>query len=533
VLINIFKKNWLLILLYIVGFLYTFATLSSRFDGDFGWQLRFGQDVLSGHFPYLDTYTWAYYGHPWTNHEWGGSVLWWIIFHYGSYNLLVIFVSLVVWTTFVFVTPVFKLRLSPASLICSLIGIVASNQVLYTRLTVVAPAFFLLLVYTLERIPEKKYYWWWPLLFWVWAALHGSWILGFIVIGIYFFGKLVEPFVYQLSNRYFTIGFKTQPWNKAVYISVAIAAVLSALTIIINPYGISIWREVLLYFTQNTFMTYVTEWQPSYAYPVFLMPLAVSAVAIAFALYATGKRQLTLPQVLLFFALQYAGFTHRRNVVYAILILVPLLYAVLEAALEELKKNTAKKIFVERGAVVIGIISVLALVAPAATLITWHKDVWSENNFLQNRNMPALATLKLRTLAEKKSFKLYNRFSWGGYLNWQLPNVLVYLDGRGTATWSVMPTSTLYEDNRKLMYSPGGLPQLERLGVTVILLQQPTAEVYPPNWFNKLIFDQADLRTVTVPAKSELELSLDAASRWKKVYSDSVATIWQFSTTMQ
>lgn len=523
--VSIIKKHWLSVLLFLAGLFYTFAILNSRFDGDFGWQLRFGMETMAGHFPYLDTYTWTYLGRPWVNHEWGGSVLWWLIYRYLGYNMLVLFVSVCIWSVYAYIPRIFKQPITPLSLVISLAALWGASDVLYTRLTIVAPLFFSLLLVTLERIPEKKYYYWWPLLIWVWGALHGSWILAFIVIGIYTFGKLIE----QPLARVSPIAFHISPhrWDTKIYLRVLLYSALSGMALVLNPYGIHLYAEVLTYFSSSFYQGFITEWQPAYAYPVIVGPLVFAAITIPFAFLGWYRGKITTSQLLLYLALQYAMYSHKRNLIYSVLITVPILHATLLALYTELRVRPRVQAAVAALAPAVGVFIVTALLRNSLPSLVWHHDVWNETSFLNAQGFPASATLQLRTMARKEPLTLFDQFRWGGFLNWQMPDTLVYIDGRGTVTWAVRPTTTLYQDYRGIIYEPGGLAKLEAAGTNAVLLEQPARQYFRTGFADTLLFSSADLHTVSTPEKSELQKSLELSPRWKQVYSDSFALVWQ------
>jgi hypothetical protein len=83
--------RWQKFLLCVLAVLYVTAVISYRFDYDLGWHLRFGRDALLDKFQFLDTYTWSYYGQPWVNHEWGGDILYWLLYSNFGYFSLVFF----------------------------------------------------------------------------------------------------------------------------------------------------------------------------------------------------------------------------------------------------------------------------------------------------------------------------------------------------------------------------------------------------------------------------------------------------------
>ena len=180
------------IILFLFGFFVILSVISNTFDGDFGWHLRFGKDAWNNNFQYTDSYTWTYQNHEWINHEWGGDMVFYWLNNNLGYFSLVIFISLAIWLAFVIAAKIFNKKLTPFSIIIILLAALSVKFIMMMRLSMLSPLFFVLLWWSLEKLPEKKTYYWWPLLLWLWSIFHGSWILGFITINIYVAGNVIQ-----------------------------------------------------------------------------------------------------------------------------------------------------------------------------------------------------------------------------------------------------------------------------------------------------------------------------------------------------
>ncbi len=556
------------VLLTLLLFVMIWSKISNTFDGDLGWHLRFGKDALSSNLPagqagfqYKDSYTYSYFGQAWTNHEWGGDVFFWWIYSHLGYYFLVMLVTSALFASFFLAARMASGKTTIAGLVVAIFLAQASTHIFVMRLAMLAPLFFIICWYSLRKIPEANYYWFWPVLFCLWSALHGSWILGFIVINIYVVGNLGQMIIFRLSRTHPCLpdrqayppplrragalaGITDSMWRKADFIKVILAQIFSLLAVAINPYGFKILFEVSSYFSQAYFKGHITEWLPSYTYPVFWASLAWSAVALFLAILLAARKKINLPDLLLVGALFISGFEYKRNAIFILLAGIPLIAGVVDYAMRELGRNifpqtgsrsggTISKILGQKFPRVIilvcGLSAIISLLIFCAMKIKIYDDVWTRSDILFAHVMPYNATEFLKKRIGDHQDKIFNEFNWGGYLNWKLPGAFVYLDGRGTATWINPrdPKATLLETYMGLRYDPDGLKQIEKEDVKYIFLKDSRVPVFArPDWVNRFIFGD-ELKPLFEPLITELNKDLNNSNNWKLIYSDGLTNIWE------
>jgi len=506
--------------LYLLSLALIINTLSHTFDGDLGWHLRFGAEITQGTFPYTDTYTWTFFGHNWTNHEWAGDILYWTLYNNLGYGALIAFTGLAVWLALILNIKNFSNNNPTIGAAVTVVLALALNFILTVRLAMLSALFFVLIILTLEKI-EKKGYWYWPIIFWLWAAVHGSWILGFIIISIYLFSYL---FAKIIPPRYAFLVGKKMLWDNATWWKVLGATALSALVIIINPYGIKIWTEIIHYFSEGYFKLYVTEWLPSYTYPIYPWPLILGAIALVFIVWGHFKKKVTLAQTLLFLAIFYATLKHKRNNLYLLVLLAPILTSIVTLMSEQIKGHS-KKLFTK-------IFSTLIIIGAITTTIFQIKNIdWTQNPFtnsplLTRYGFPQTAVNFLKQDNKKEDVKIFNEFWWGGYLNFVMPEAKVFLDGRGTATWRLNNTETLLGAYRRIKFEVGGLEELEKNQVEYIIINRNFSGYGQANKFNDLLFHQ-DLEEIFSLPEPHLVAKLNRSKNWQMIYQDGVALIWK------
>lgn len=518
-------RKLIIILLAVICFVFVLRVEAGRLDPDLGWHLRFGKDAMEGHFQYTDSYTWTKFGEPWVNHEWGGDIFFWLIYsRFGYLPLLFIFSALPV-LAFILIDRIYNKKFTIIGLAVSFFGLYSAEPVLMTRLAMFAPIFLVILLWTLKKLPEKKTYWIWIPLLWLWSILHGSWILGFIILGIYIMGEAASG--------------KQSRLKPGALPTVIIFTALSALAVLINPYGIGVWKEVLAYFGAGVFKNYINEWLPAYTYPVYWQYLAMAGAAAAFLVAAVKKRLVSLPLALIFFAIFFSAWQYKRNMIFIALVAVPVISAGLQAAAKKiaailprltgLSEHWNKKIGI--GLTVYAVLALGMLLSGQIVGLTIPGDIWQKNNWAE-QTFPTGAVNFLRQQLKERPAYLYhgyifNEFWWGGYINYTLPEALVFLDGRGTATWLAPNGKTMLEYYRAVKFDEGGLQTLENSPADYVLIEKIYSDYAPPDFVNRLIFSKAQFKKILDDSPSRLELDLRKSKKWKLLFSDGIALLWE------
>jgi len=504
------------ILLIVLPFLAALAIVSNTFDGDLGWHLRFGQEAWAGNFQYLDSWTYTFFSQPWVNHEWGGDLLFWFFYDKFGYFSLNLLVALALASAFFITQKTFFKKLSPADWLLALAFILSVKFLLVARLAMLAPLFFALLWLTLEKLPNKKTYYWWPLILWAWSALHGSWILGFILINIYLVGNAVA---YFLNKKFPSLAGKNTGWTVTTFKNAILWQIISAAVVCLNPYGWKIWSEIAGYFLGGGyFKLFINEWLPSWTYPVYPWPLIIAAAGAVFVFLGWRGKKISLAQGLLFIALLTTALLHKRNNIFIVLVCLPLASGVWREIKERMNYRPRPMLASIIIIAVAGLAGVFFL-----TKIHYSADIWRDD-LLKRYPFPIGATEFLKQKTAGQQVKIFNEFWWGGYLNWTLPNALVFLDGRGTATWLDANGSPLLAEYRKIKFEEG---ELNKISAQYIILNKNHYGYPQPDRLNRIIFDKNDFAKLFPQKKSALEEELTQNAEWTKIYDDGAAAIWE------
>ncbi len=251
--------------------LFALATVTTA-DSDLWGHLRFGLDTIRSHaLTSIDPYSFTQ-DTPWINHEWLSELqmgLAWLAA--GSAGIALLKGALVFATLFLIWSALAGTDLSARMV---LIGAVALGMAPLLR-TLRPQLWSALCLATLCRVlvgDRRSARRWLPLLFMIWANLHGGWIVGLGVLGAWASAD-------ALSDR-----SRLFEWSTTV--------VASAAATIVTPYGWTLWR-----FLWNTVGTsrQIGEWQPLWtaAAPNWV-PWIATTVAVVWAISRTSGRRLQL-----------------------------------------------------------------------------------------------------------------------------------------------------------------------------------------------------------------------------------------------
>ncbi len=235
-------------------------------DPDLWGHVRFGQDILAAHAVVRhDPYSFTS-DRPWTNHEWLTEVL--MASAYGAAgsaglvalkSVLVLATFLVVWRT-LRRAGVFQ-PLAAGLLLIAVVG--AFGQMMTVRPQLFSMLLYAILLALLNEAGRgrRTVLLWMPVLFAFWANLHGGWLVGLGVLGLWSACALLARKV---------------PWPWA-----AGGVLLGLLGTLATPYGFELWR--FLRETVGLGRADITEWQPLTYKPGLMLPWAGTALVIVAA----------------------------------------------------------------------------------------------------------------------------------------------------------------------------------------------------------------------------------------------------------
>lgn len=381
-------------------------------DPDIWWHLRNAQALIgSGHFIHRDTWTFTVAGQPWINFEWLAELPWYFAHQWlglqGLYLTMMAVASAIVLGIYYLAW----LRCGDwnAAFLAAFVGILFAEVSLGPRTLLFGWLFLVVEVAILWNLRQGRD---WspalPLLFLLWINTHGSWFLGFGLMVVFFACGLVEgEWGSVVASR----------WARAQRRRWLIVIGASAAALFVNPYG---WRLVAYPLDaivhQKLGVRYISEW----ASLDFHAPRGkiVLAVLVLFAiLQVVRRRQWRLED--LFFALLavYSALMYSRLVFLAAIVLTPLLAMDLKGLLMKPYEPGRDRTGLNAAAMAV-LIAVVTFAYPSTRAL--HAGIAQE--------FPEAALPYVRSLAGQGH--VFNEYHWGGYLEWQAPAVLTFIDPR-------------------------------------------------------------------------------------------------------
>jgi hypothetical protein len=402
--------------LALVSFLFLFTGTSEEVGGlgdpDVWWHLRNASQLLtSGHFIRSETWTFTVGGKPWLDFEWLAELPYYFAYrHYGDrglYLMMMVLVSAII--VGVYCLACLRSGDSKAAFLASFVGLHFVTVSLGPRTLLFGWLFLVLelaILWNLEK--GRDYTAWLPPLFLLWINTHGSWFIGFALMVVFFACGFVRG---EWGNVYAT------PWTRDQKRKFLIVTAASAALVFINPYG---WRLVAYPFDvayqQKLTIQYISEWY-SINFHVFRGKAALATLVLFTVLQLVHKRRWRLTDLVLLLIAVYGGFTYVRFVYLLGIVIVPLLAMELLNMLGPPYDAAKDRRFPN-------IVAIVVLVAIAA--FCWPSD--KKLHSVISQTYPEKALPYIRSIAGRGN--VFNDFEWGGYLEWQAPQMPEFIDGR-------------------------------------------------------------------------------------------------------
>jgi hypothetical protein len=415
-------------------------TVRARFnDPDMWWHLRVGQLIWDTHvIPVTDVFSFTTNHHAWVPHEWLSQLSIFAAYHWLGMSGLMLW--LCAFSSAIFIAGYALCSLYSGNAKVSLVGALAvfvfATVGLAVRPQVIG--YFLLLIelilIQLGRTRSTRWFWALPPLFAVWVNCHGSFFLGIVIAGIFIFTSFFD-FQYE--------SFVSRSWIPGTRKAFLIAMGLSLAALFLNPVGI---KQVLYpldtLLNQPVGLSTVQEWLPmqlSSQRGILFMAL----IASCFFLVILRKTELYFDELLLMAAAVWLAGSHDRMTFVFGILAAPILSRMLSNSWDTYDPTTDLPL------------PNAVLIIPAL-LVAYFAFPDSANLQAQiQAKSPVKAVQFIK--ANHLNGPMLNDYTDGGYLIWALPEVPVFIDGRGDVfEWAgVLPEfgqwATIQTDPNKLL----------------------------------------------------------------------------------
>ncbi|MFO3795684.1 MAG: hypothetical protein ACK8QZ_00095 [Anaerolineales bacterium] len=474
--------SWLLPLLLFLILSHTPA------DPDMWWHLRNGQEMAQQRAILLeDRFSYTRYGAPWVNVFWLPDLILYGLYRVAGFFGLGLVTAALGAALF---THIWKTR-PRAPFLSAFLVILAAIAIAPFWSVRPQLASFLLLAWLAERIetwrrsPSRPF--WLPLLFLLWANLHGGFIWGFLYLLAFLFGEFLER--------------RLQPETSLPprsLLELSFWAFLSIPTTLVNPNGLALWQ--LPFHTVDVSMG-IYEWLSPDFHKPFLHP-----VLWMLFLYLLGlslrRAPVRLSQTLPILGFAYMGFVSQRALAAFLLLLAPSLLEIWEeigkawrSSRPELPAN-------------LGLLPRPWLIALNATLVIGLGlgalvRAWAlASPEAVHRDYPHGAIAWLRQ--NRPPGRLFNSYNWGGYLTFNLPEYPVFIDGRA----DLYGEELIHQWQQIVQATPQAWELLQKWQVQIVLLEpdQPLVKALIERGWKIAYQDQTSI--LLLPEQSHAHLPL-------------------------
>jgi hypothetical protein len=481
-------------------------------DGDTGWHVRTGEWILAHHaVPHQDLFSFTKPHSPWFAWEWLWDVAFsWLHLHGGLAAVVIASILLICLTSALLFQVLIRNcenRLVAIAVTYLAIGGSSVHWLarphLFTMLFVVV---WLAIIDAVEK-GRTRLLWLLPPLTVLWTNLHGGFFVGILIAGTYAGGKLLER------------GFNKDPEQRPVlakqcrnYLLTTLACAAASF---INPYTYHLHHHIFEYLSDTSQLEVISEFQTlSFHVPpaVFLeIMLALAAIAAVYHIYLRR-----FAAVFLIVGWAHLALLASRNIPLFMLIAAPFVASTLSDLLQTAGEKSAQwPTWMNRGLNVLGEVGdeITAMDRPwrvhlpaivtaflLCTMISGHAKAFKLRAEYDPKRYPAAALPLLAPGAGRHH--IFCDDEWGDYLAYRLyPSGRVFIDGRSDFYGGQFVRNFLDISGVKYDWET----QLDRYGVDTLLLS----------------------------TKSAMAGAVKQSPRWKVVYDDGTAILFEPATSLQ
>ncbi|HMO57786.1 MAG TPA: hypothetical protein PKC19_10535, partial [Roseiflexaceae bacterium] len=390
---------------------------------DFWWHMALGRVIVeTGGIPLADLFSYTRAGEAFYNQAWLAQLVMYALYSLGGLPLLLIVQSLLITAAYGLLLRLCLLRTGRLRL-CVVVLLLATMPLSFDNWTIrpqsyAFPIFVAFLTLLSEyRLGRSNRLWLLPLLMILWVNLHGSFILGPVLIGLVLIAEMAKTFrpgaVVPEAPMPATMARQLIGWGA-----------LTTLAMLLNPRGPGVLVYVRDLLSSSQVTSLVTEWAAPTIRDtngaIFFIFLIGCIVVLTYARRTPDFTDLLLAGALLWLAL---GAT--RNIVWFGFVATPLL--VTQAA--TLLRAPAQRRFSGSPLInmlLIGLLGLLLLIG-----LPWLKPALLPPSIgaLTAPGTPQAAVAALQR-EEPRPQRLFHAMGYGSYLIWAAPEQPVFIDPR-------------------------------------------------------------------------------------------------------
>jgi len=469
-----FFISFIFVIIYILGF-------SNTTDSDFFWHIKTGKILLDTGFPQGDPFSFTKLGSFWHLHEWLSEVLMYFVYSNFPHWVLSALFSCFSLVSFLLVYK--RCEEKPyIACIATFIPAYVSSISWGIRPQVFNMLGASLFIFILDKIRKgeygpKSFLILFPTLI-IWVNLHAGAVLGCLLVIFYVTLNFIVPYKKELKvNSMTTLGLIS----------------LSLICLLLSPYGFGSFFYTFETLTSSAMREHISEWNSPNFHTSEGAAFFVLVISTFLLLLISTKKPSLSDGILILGSLTQA-FMSYRNITFFCICIGPFLSSLLGDLFSKIGSlsNLVKPKPRYESTKIKLIFTILIICFALQGLSLMAGIVKQENEYIKTA-LPVDAVVKLKELNPKR---VYNYYSWGGYLIWN--NIPVFIDGR--------------------------------------------ADVYGDEFFNKYIniaktkegayetLESFDVEYVIFPTDSGLIPFLKSNKEYQEIYKDKLATILKKKT---
>ena len=449
-------------IIWILAIPLAFGPRSLNVDGDLPRHLTMGEFVLHGGMYGIDTFAYTKTG-PYEGMEWLSQVTLAVAHRIGGLAGVVILAGLVI-ATVVALVVLFMRRSGVDPLLAYLVGTVAAvgASVHWVPRPHLFTFIFLTCLLFLLEFGSRRRLWLFVPFFALWANMHGMFILGLAILGIWAAGALLEAWLASGEARAAWMG-------KARYSLAALG--LGVLGTMLNPRGPLILRGITQCLGDDYIFSNTAEFQSLDFHSLYGRLVLIGLLGL-FALFALRRERPPFTRLLAILFMLAGGLTSARLMPLFALFALPLLAVEFDPMWRNARfgkrLGNVRKVFEEgearaRPGLYAPFVAIVIL-----ALAPLHGRI-AGLQLVPDRFDPGFFPVDAVEFARANDVngRLYNDFVWGGYILYAWPEQQIFIDGMTCFIGSDIMRSYM----NILSLNPGWRDEMQRWGMTVVLVR--------------------------------------------------------------
>jgi hypothetical protein len=493
-------------------FLVVFVALSDQrqllnSDGDLARHIRHGLYMMQHHALIRnDPFSFTRPGDPFVPFEYGSQLIYASVYLISGLAGVTIFAAALIAATYaLFSRLLLKRGVDPVLTVMATMCAITLGAIHWLARPHLISWLIIVILFGMIETKRRPSLWMFPLFFAVWANLHGGWLYGIALLGIYAVGHFVQYWI-----------FSRDPQELSASRYFASALLVSGVATLVTPMGFGLWQHLYSHLTDSYVFNHTGEFISPNFHPI-AYKIVLAIILAALTAIVVSRRRMHPARLLVVLAGIWWSLTAQRNIPLFGLTGLTVVALHMNQEWTEIPWTWLKRVRngVAAGAAkanTTGWIAISALLI--ASLAASRGRVLGQPviaNEFDAKTFPIEAVAKARSAGV--SGRIFADFSWGGYLLFAWPEQRVFIDG-GTDFYR-SPVMRDYEEISSL--DPGWRAVLDRRYIDLVLTRSHSKLarelVRTPGWSMSycdsiaVMIRRDSLREATDPSAREAALA--------------------------